>query len=258
VSTPVAYRKPGRFADERFRARRKAWLRRVWWAFPLVAVFQISLVLIVAAIFAPADLSFYLGLAIGVAAGTVLVLVDSPPHHVERWRQGAQGEKATARALRPLTSSGWTVLHDLPRADGGNIDHVVVGTGGVYLLESKDLTGVVSVRHGTLSLRRREDPRDGYENPHIAPRARAAAAELSAYLRAAVGTRVWVQPVVVIWATFEQRSIESDGVAWVHGPALREVLRQRPSQLTPEQVSLLSDAIGQPPARADATATSGA
>jgi hypothetical protein len=93
VSTPVAYRKPGRFADERFRARRKAWLRRVWWAFPLVAVFQISLVLIVAAIFAPADLSFYLGLAIGVAAGTVLVLVDSPPHHVERWRQGAQGER---------------------------------------------------------------------------------------------------------------------------------------------------------------------
>ena len=97
-----------------------------------------------------------------------------------------------------MTSSGWTLLHDLPRAYGGNIDHVIVGPGGVYLLESKDLTGVVSVRHGTLSLRWREDPRDGYENPHIAPRARAAAAELSAHLRATVGTRVWVQPVVVI------------------------------------------------------------
>jgi hypothetical protein len=31
---------------------------------------------------------------------------------------------------------------------------------------------------------------------------------------------------VVLWATFEQRSIESDGVAWVHGPDLRHVLAQ--------------------------------
>jgi glycine/D-amino acid oxidase-like deaminating enzyme len=32
---------------------------------------------------------------------------------LERWCQGADGEKATAKTLRPLIRKGWTVVHDI-------------------------------------------------------------------------------------------------------------------------------------------------
>jgi hypothetical protein len=46
-----------------------------------------------------------------------------------------------------------------------------------------------------------------------------------------------VQPVVVLWGNFEQRSIQSRaGVAWVRGNALASVLATRPALLSNEQV----------------------
>ena len=49
---------------------------------------------------------------------------------------------ATAKALRGLEDEGWIVMHDLP-AGRGNIDHILVGPGGVFLLDSKRLDGSV-------------------------------------------------------------------------------------------------------------------
>jgi len=48
----------------------------------------------------------------------------------------AEGEKATAKALRGLVKSGWTLLNDVDWGRG-NIDHVLVGPAGVFLLETK-------------------------------------------------------------------------------------------------------------------------
>jgi hypothetical protein len=39
--------------------------------------------------------------------------------------------------------------------------------------------------------------------------------------------RVWVQPTVVLWGAFEQRSIQSNGVAWIDGRNLAAVLLAR-------------------------------
>jgi hypothetical protein len=239
MATDVATRRAGQFALDRFRTRRKAWLRRVWWIFPLVAVFQVALVVGFAAVFQPERMSFFLGLGVGIAFAMVAVLADSPPHHVERWRQGAQGERATARALRPLTKAGWVVLHDLegPR---GNTDHVLVGPAGVFLLESKHLSGMVSIERGVLRVRWREDPGDGYENRWLGARVRAAAAHLSETLDGSAESRVWVQPLVVLWAAFEQRSVLSDGVAWVRGNELAKVLARRPARLSAGEISHIS------------------
>ncbi|MBV8999995.1 MAG: NERD domain-containing protein [Solirubrobacterales bacterium] len=81
-----------------------------------------------------------------------------------RWRLGADGERATARPIRPLLRCGWTLINDTPTA-WGNIDHVLIGPPGVFLLESKNLNGLVSIERGVLSVRWREDPDDGYERP---------------------------------------------------------------------------------------------
>jgi hypothetical protein len=169
-----------------------------------------------------------------------MVLFDSPPAHIERWRTGSEGEKATARCLRPLLKHGWTLFNDI-ETDHGNIDHVLVGPAGVFMLESKRLSGMVAIRHEKLVVRWREDPDDGYENDSIGGRARGAAFSLHSYLNSA-GVDLWVQAVVVLWADFEQRSIERDRVAWVRGDQLASVLAARPALCSPEQVQTLASA----------------
>jgi hypothetical protein len=217
----------GDFAENRFRDRRRVWLRRIWWIFPALAAFEVAVPVGVGLWLQPQHPAFYWGFGAGLAVATVMILADSPPHHIERWRQGAQGEKATAKALRALERSGWVVLNDIDIGKG-NIDHLVVGPPGVFVLETKSLHGLLSVERGVLAVRWREDPSDGYENHRLGPR--------MTYLARAVGQRlrvddlgdVCVQPVVVLWGHFEQRSILSGGVAWVRGKHLADTLAQRP------------------------------
>ena len=138
-------RRPGQFAEERFKLRRRAWQRRIWWVLPLVVVVLFAPALAIAAVLDPAHVEFSIGLAIGAAAAMALCCLDAPPQHIERWRTGAEGEKRTARALRPLLREGWVLLNDLP-VSFGNIDHVLIGPPGVFMLETKNLSGVVSRR----------------------------------------------------------------------------------------------------------------
>ncbi|HKG02777.1 MAG TPA: nuclease-related domain-containing protein [Conexibacter sp.] len=234
MSTKVISHEAGHFADRRFRARRRAWRRRVWWVLPLAVVPVVAACLGFALLLAPAQLGFFAGLGVGAAAAMVLILIDSPPWHIERWRLGAEGEKRTAKALRPLTRRGWTLVNDI-QTERGNIDHILVGPAGVFLLETKNLGGIVSVERGALSVRWREDPDDGYEAPRVGPRARALAAQLAERLRESGMPNVWVQPIVVLWSDFPQGSVQSGGVAWVAGKYLASALAARPTMLSGEQ-----------------------
>ncbi len=53
-----------------------------------------------------------------------------------RLRLGLRGEQAVAEDLQVAVRAGYHVFHDLP-GEKGNIDHVVVGPGGVFAIETK-------------------------------------------------------------------------------------------------------------------------
>jgi hypothetical protein len=55
------------------------------------------------------------------------------------WRLGARGEQAVAESLADpkLAAAGYRAFHDLPGDGKWNIDHVVVGPGGLFVLETK-------------------------------------------------------------------------------------------------------------------------
>ena len=58
------------------------------------------------------------------------------------WRRGAAGERRTARLLGPLERQGWAVLHDLAvPGSRANLDHLVIGSGGVFAIDSKQYRG---------------------------------------------------------------------------------------------------------------------
>lgn len=53
------------------------------------------------------------------------------------WRKGAVAERAVGVLLNELRRDGWIVMHDLEQAGEGNVDHLVSGPNGVYLVETK-------------------------------------------------------------------------------------------------------------------------
>jgi hypothetical protein len=71
--------------------------------------------------------------------------------YADQWERGAEGESQTAAVLRELGPL-WTVWHDLkwPGRRFANIDHLVIGPGGIFVIDSKNWTGAVAVKDGVL------------------------------------------------------------------------------------------------------------
>lgn len=90
----------------------------------------------------------------------------------DAWEVGADGERATAQALAGLDPATWTVLHDIrwPGRARANIDHVVIGPPGVFVIDSKNWTGTVQVAEDVLRQngRSREKAVDGAAEASVA------------------------------------------------------------------------------------------
>ena len=220
-------RRPGQHAEERthaiMRARRRgvARDRGIWLGAGLVAS-----MLVFALLEGGSAAWFASGVAVGTAAMTILTLTVVPIGRERSWADGAEGERATAEALRPLEADGWRVRHDV-QTDYGNLDHVVDAPGGiVFLLETKNLGGSLALEGGVLTQRFEDDPVHVRRLGWIASRVRGQAAAL-ADTRAQNGSRPWVQGVVVLWGDFRHRAVELDRVWYVRGDELTAWLRSR-------------------------------
>ena len=59
-------------------------------------------------------------------------------------QRGAAGERRTARRLDRLARDGYVVFHDLAvPGSPANVDHLVIGPTGVFVIDSKQWTGQV-------------------------------------------------------------------------------------------------------------------
>lgn len=107
---------------------------------PLVCGLGLLYVLNLAAVGSP-------GLRLGLTALTTFVALWLAALYVGRkgLKRGNHylgwfGERMTAEELEPLREKGWKIFHDVPVERGGyecNIDHVAVGPGGVFAIETK-------------------------------------------------------------------------------------------------------------------------
>jgi hypothetical protein len=79
-----------------------------------------------------------------VAALVAWRLRFRPSEQVTAWRRGAAGERRTARLLDRLTDDGYVVFHDLAvPGSPANVDHLVIGPSGVFVIDSKQWSGSV-------------------------------------------------------------------------------------------------------------------
>jgi hypothetical protein len=115
------------------------------------------------------------------------------------WQRGAVAERAVGEVLNQLRYEGWIVMHDVEQAHEGNIDHLLSGPGGVFMIETK--------------LRR-------YEDAHLT-KAKRQAAKLYSELG------VWVTPVIALCERKKPSPFRTKGVWVVPRQSLLQWVREQ-------------------------------
>jgi hypothetical protein len=226
--------RPGGSAQASWRrsraAERAAWIRTMPWR--VAAILGIGAGAgLVSSLLAPR-----LGLVVGglaaTAAGWGLRFRSSP--EAIAWRRGAAGERRTARLLGPLERQGWVVLHDLAvPGSQANIDHLVIGPGGIFVIDSKQYRGRLQL-----------DPsgRLWHGRYPLAPSLQAVSFEADQAAQVLPDPGVVVLPLVAVHgAQVPWGKVVMQGVPVIPARRLPSMLRALPAVLGPERVVDLAD-----------------
>jgi hypothetical protein len=174
----------------------------------------------------------FLGGLVAMVTGWGLWFRPSPD--AVAWRRGAAGERRTARLLDPLERHGWAVLHDLAvPSSRANVDHLLIGPGGVFVIDSKQYRGRLQL-----------DPsgRLWHGRCPLAPTLQAVSFEADQAAQVLPDPGVAVVPIVAIHgAQVPWGKVVTDGVPVLPARRLPSLLRGLPAVLGPERVAWLAD-----------------
>jgi hypothetical protein len=150
------------------------------------------------------------------------------------WRVGAGGEETVGAKLEKLVKHGWHVLHAVPVGErGSDIDHVVIGHGGVYTVNTKTHPG------GKVWVGKHQVRVNGHATNYLR-NSRFEAQRAEQMLTAAVGFPVMVRPTLVFLTGtfFPDVTIKQnpDGVLILDRLDIPSAFKRAPHRLTAEQV----------------------
>jgi hypothetical protein len=225
--------RPGGSAHTQWRrsraAERAAWTRTLPW--------RVAAILVIGA--GGGVLGNQLAPRLGLVVAALTVAAASwglrfrPSAAAVAWRRGSAGERRTARLLGPLERHGWAVLHDLAvPGSAANIDHLVIGPGGVFVIDSKQYRGRVAL-DGSGRLWHGRYP--------FAPTLCTASFEADQAAQVLPDPGVAVVPIVAVHgAQVPWGKVVTNGVPVVTARRLPSLLRELPEVLGPERVAALA------------------
>jgi Nuclease-related domain len=182
------------------------------------------------------QLASRLGLVVAALAAAAVAwgLRFRPSPDAVAWRRGAAGERRTARLLDPLERHGWAILHDLAiPGSRANIDHLVIGPGGVFVIDSKHYRG---------RLRLDGSGRLWHGRYPLVPTLRAVDFEADWAAQVLPDLDVVVVPIVAVHgAPVPWGKVVMNGVPVVAARRLPSMLRALRAVLGPERVAALAD-----------------
>jgi hypothetical protein len=153
------------------------------------------------------------------------------------YQLGYEGEIAVGQELNQLMRDGYYVYHDFP-AGKFNIDHIVVGTSGVFAVETK-------ARSKPTSKDRKADAKVNYDGTRLQfpngmdvksiEQAKRQGEWLSKWLRNAVGEAVMVRPVVALPGWFVKR-VASGGISVINPKNFRSIAKPKDGNFLSEQM----------------------
>lgn len=190
-------------------------------------------------------LSHERGLSDAIGAVTALAVVArgvralcSRRDSTEAWRRGAEGEEEVGAVLDRLAGRGVTVRHDLAiPGSRANVDHVVLTGSALFVIDTKNYRGTISLSgsrlfHGTREITSMLSS-SCWQAERVARMLHAEQSDL-------------VQPVVcVIGAGLPARCLHLEGVIVIEGTAelVREIRRRPRSGLAEGELSRIREAL---------------
>lgn len=177
--------------------------------------------------------------AVGAVAVAVWRLLMLKPKF-NALRQGREGERAVGEFLERLREQGYKVFHDVP-GEGFNLDHVLVGSGGVFTVETKTWSKPVSGK-ASISFDGEQIQVNGMKpDRDVIAQALSQARWLKRLMKESAGREVHVQPMVVFPGWWVDAPPGTQREVWVMEPkGLPAFLDRQSRQLGDEDVSLLS------------------
>ena len=153
--------------------------------------------------------SFVLGAGLASACWFLASMVDEGAG-TKNHRLGGRGEEWTSDALRKLRRRGWHLIEHVPLAHG-DVDHVLIGPGGVYAIETKTTT-----RPRAWNV----DKPDHWLKEAVAQARHRAERVQRMLLERETSVRTDVRPLLVLWGPMQGTTEEVNGVRVVHGSDL--------------------------------------
>jgi len=164
------------------------------------------------------------------------------PQRVDAFFKGARGEERTAFALEALPA-GFSVFNGIARKKGmalmrGDMDHVVVGRTGVFVIETKNWDGEVACDHGRIWVDGRLPSRDPLAQ--VLKARDALEAELAGVLEVPVKARA-----VLCFAGrgFLGKHASLNGVEIRHAREVAALVAEAPSELNADEVERVADRL---------------
>jgi hypothetical protein len=144
-----------------------------------------------------------------------------------KWAQGEQGEILVGEELDRLPSHEWWVFHAIPRGTSGtDIDHLVIGVGGVFTVNTKNVSANVWVAERVLMV--------GGARTSFLPAATHEARDTARRISARAAHTIDVRPVLVFTRPITIKAMPSD-VAVLQAGTVRSWLEHQTRVLTPLQ-----------------------
>jgi Nuclease-related domain len=166
-------------------------------------------------------------------AGTFMARLFDVKTDERAWRVGADGEEAVGARLASLEQHGWRILHAVNVGTrGSDIDHVAIGPGGVYTLNTKTHLGhrITVYEHAILI--------DGHKQPYLR-NSRHEAARATRLLTQACGFAVTAAPLIVVLCDALTIKKQPDDVQVVGRRDIALWLRKRPAILGAAEIDAI-------------------
>lgn len=186
-------------------------------------------------------------ISLGVAIGVSLVMTLRPIQRLRYNQLGLLGEQAVGEQLETLALKGYRIFHDIPGDGKWNIDHVAVGPGGVFAIETK----CYSKKASRNELKEHEAVFDGSvirfpwrDDADTATQARAEAKWLATFLSSAVGERVAARAIVALPGWWVTLKADSD-VKVLSGKQVPGYVNSMPEILSPELIRRVAHQLEQ-------------
>lgn len=154
---------------------------------------------------------------------------------------GRDGEKAVGQGLELLREQGAKVFHDVP-AIGFNLDHVIVSTTGIFVVETKTYSKPLGGNGHLFFDGTHITAANGFRTDKPIIQATAAAHWLRERIRETTGKQFPVKPVVVFPGWFVEAKPEAKSSdVWVLNPkALATFVPNHRESISKEDVSLIA------------------